>query len=276
MSGNIEVHQSSETPSNTEPPNPDFGEVAIKNVFELWFTPELERRRAAGLIGDNFVLWIAQAIFPEEGENKIRLNEEVRGVMWVKAQRSIEKGEQVLLDDLADIRSFELEDDELNHGHFTVIRRGPENGWMLAFNALAGRAKAGNFVRLASEFFETSIQAKNSARSGPCLDNLFSCCELLAKAELIMQRSQAVKSKKHGAISSAINAQGKLGNVHPVFVDLLNRLSNKRSAARYEGTTNAQDIPSEDEFQVVSAYIDILRKMSSAQSVDPVTPLDLA
>jgi hypothetical protein len=241
----------------------EFGKTVLNNVFELWFTPEIERRRADGLIGEDFVLLMAQAIFPEDAPNEIRLNDEVRGVMLIEAQRPVEKGEQVLLTDLADPRAFELIDEELDCGHFTIIRRGPGNDWMLTFNALAGRAKAANFVRLASDFLKAAVYARDEVLSGPCLDNLFSCCELLAKAELVMHRSHATKSKKHGAISSAINQWGKLGNVHPLFVSLLNSLSNMRSAARYEGTTGAQHLPSDEEMGTVAAYLAYLEERSS-------------
>lgn len=185
--------------------------------------------------------------------------------MQVEAHRAVEKGEQVRFTDLAEATAFELIDEELNCGHFTIVRRGPGNNWMLTFNALAGRAKAANLVRLASEFFVTAVHARENGLSGPSLDNLFSCCELLAKAELIMHRSQATRSKKHGAISSAINQWGKLGNVHPLFVSLLNRLSNVRSAARYEGNTGLDHLPTDEEIGTVEAYLAYLKDRSSSK-----------
>ncbi len=243
----------------------EFGKAVLKNVFEIWLTPEIERRRVAGLIGDDFVLLMAQAIFPEEAPNEIRLNDEVRGIMLVEAQREVEKGERVMLTDLAEAKAFELIDEEMNCGHITIVRRGPGNDWLVTFNALAGRAKAANFVRLASEFFLTAIHAREHGLSGPSLDNLFSCCELLAKAQLVMHRSHATKSKKHGAISSAINQWGKLGNVHPLFVSLLNRLSNIRSAARYEGNTGPEHLPTDEEIATVEAYLAYLKDSSSSK-----------
>ncbi|GGO94888.1 hypothetical protein [Stakelama pacifica] len=245
-----------------------FGQAVLKNVFEIWFTPEIERRRAAGLIGGDFILMLAQAIFPEEGSNEIRLNDEVRGIMTVESQRPIDKGGQVLLSDLGGVQAFELIDEELDCGHFTAIRRGESSNWMLSFNALAGRKKASNLVRLAGEFLVTTKLSMERGHSGPSIDNLFSCCELLAKAELIMHRFDAVRSKRHGAIGSAINQWGKLGNVHPQFVSTMNRMSNLRAAARYEGTTNDAHLPTPNEIEVVEAYLTHLRRRSSAKLDD--------
>lgn len=263
--------------STIVPPDPEeFGQAVIKNVFEIWFTPEIERRKAAGLIGD-FVLMFAQALFPEDGANQIRLNDEVRGTMMVEAQRDATLGEQALMADLECIRSFELIEEEMDCGHFTVVRRGASNRWMISFNALAGRRKAAGLVRLESEFLFTSKAAAAGGHVGPAIDNLFSACELLAKAELIMHRFEAAKSKKHGAIHSAINRWGQLGNVHPQFVRTMNRMGNLRSAARYEGTADVQHLPTAEEVEAVEAYLDHIGQRASASlPTDQASPPDIA
>jgi len=241
----------------------DFALTAIKSVFASYFTPEIERRRASGEIGDNFELIMAQAIFPESGNNRIRLNEEVKGVMLVRAPRPVEPGDPVMLSDLQDFHAFELSDDEVDCGHITVFQRG--TGWMLTFNALAGRKKAANAVRLANEFYDAANFCFQKHTAGPCIDNLFSCCELLAKAELIMHRSEAARGKSHKPVSSAINLWGKLGNVSPDFVKLMNRLSSQRGAARYQGAISPDDMPSQADFDVVSIYMARLCDLSSSK-----------
>lgn len=253
--------------SRTHDPE-QFGRAVMKNVFEIWFTPEIERRKAAGVIAEDFVLMFAQALFPEDSPSQIRLNDEVRGIMMVEPQPEATLGEQALLSDLEGIRSFELIDDELDCGHFTAIRRGATSAWMLSFNALAGRKKAAGWVKLAEEFLDTSKVAAARSHVGPAIDNLFSACELLAKAELVMHRSDAVRSKKHGAIGSAINRWGQLGNVHPLFVRTLNRMSNMRSAARYQGSALPQHMPTSEEFEVVAAYLAHLAGRSAPSKPD--------
>lgn len=254
------------------PSSGDFGNAVFKNLMEIWFQPEIERRFAAGTIGDDFLLMMAQAVFPEEGENEIRLNEQVRGVMLVEAHRDAELGEQALVSDLEGIRAFELADEELNCGHFTIIRRGHTNAWMVSFNALAGRKKASTLGKRAEEFFVSAKSAVERQHSGPAIDNLFSCCELLAKAELIMHRSDAARSKNHKAVGTAINRWRKLGNVHAHFVDTLNRMSNTRDAARYRATTGLADMPTADELAIVETVLTQLHRRSSVKVEDEFGP----
>lgn len=260
------------------PPDPEkFGQAVMKNVFEIWFTPEIERRKAAGLIGGDFVLMFAQALFPEDVPNQIRLNDEVRGIMMVEAQRDATLGEQALMSDLKGIRSFELIEEEMDCGHFTIFRRDASNDWMISFNALAGRRMAAGFIKLASEFLFTSKAAAAGGHVGPAIDNLFSACELLAKAELIMHRFEAAKSKKHGAIHSVINRWGQLGNVHPQSVRTMNRMGNLRSAARYQGTADVQHLPTPEEVEAVEAYLDhIGQRASASPPTNRASPPDVA
>lgn len=239
----------------------DFGSIVFKNVFDLWFAPEIERRRNAGMIDETFQLLLAQAIMPEDRPPTIRLNDEVKGVMLVDVERPVAKGELATFGDLGAVQNFELLDEELDCGHFTIIRR--PSGWLLSFNALRGRKKAANLVRLALEFLTTAKSALELGHAGPCIDNLFSSCELLSKAELIMHQMDAAKSKKHGPVQSAIHAWGNLGNVPAEFVATMKRLANLRSAARYEGTASQDDLPTQLEIETVQSFASHLKRRAS-------------
>jgi hypothetical protein len=240
-----------------------FADTVFRNFMKLYFEPEIEKRRTAGELTSDFVLMMAQVIFPEEGENEVRINDEVRGVIKVECQRAVQEDDQVLWSDLTGVQSFELSDEELDCGHITVIRRGPTNSWMVCFNALAGRNKAASLVKLAGEFLAAVKHSVELGHSGPAVDNLFSCCELLAKAELMMHRAAATKAKRHGAIGSAINQWGRLGNVHPQFVATMNRMASLRSAARYEARSDSQHMPTIDELEAVAAYMNLLDRRSA-------------
>lgn len=239
----------------TEADRKEMGERLLAQAFELWFNPELERRAAAGLLADDFALYAAQVLFPPEGENRIRLNDEMTGVMLVVAQRAVEKGEQVMLSDLAEAKRYELDDADLDCGHLTIIRRG--EGWMIDFNFQSGRAKAADMLRLADQYHSAAIACVQRELEGPAVDNLFSACELAAKAELILHRSSAVKAKTHDPLKSAINAWGKLGNIDPAFVAVFNLLGQQRADARYKGAVAAKGLmPSTDDLDIVKAVIE--------------------
>src|SRR5215475_9103569 len=68
---------------------------------------------------------------------------------------------------------------------------------------------------------------------GPAIDNLFSACELAAKARLITSAAMSSEVRTHGTIHSGINQWGRLGNVDAEFVEMFNKLSRNRGAARY-------------------------------------------
>jgi HEPN domain-containing protein len=155
---------------------------------------------------------------------------------------------------LAHIERFELPDELLDNGHFTIIRAG--EGWHMFFNFLSGRAKANDMLELASEFLATALSSKEKGHSGPAVDNLFSASELISKAELILHRSRAVKSKRHGLIASEINAWARLGNIDAAFVALFNKLSRQRPNARYSDKENRPPTPDQESFDLVQAMID--------------------
>lgn len=224
------------------------------HMWELCFRPEIERRQAAGSLPENFSLYMAQALFPPEGQSRVLLNEEVKGEALARAPRQVEKGEPVLLTDLQYIERFELPDELLDNGHFTIIHVG--EGWRMFFNFLSGRAKAKDMLELAEQFLEAALGSKDKRHAGPAVDNLFSASELISKAELILHRSRAVNSKNHGMVASEINAWARLGNIDAAFVALFNQLSQQRPNARYGNRENRPPIPGQDAFDLIGAMIE--------------------
>lgn len=218
--------------TSTPPEMPPEGWARTFNqMYEGWFLPEIERRAAIGTLPDPFALYAAQALFPPEGSTRILLNDEVRGAGLMRAQRPIAKGEPVLHSDLEGLEAYELPDELLDNGHFTIIRVGER--WGMFFNFLSGRAKARDMLELAAEYLLASEGSAAKGHDGPAVDTLFSAAELVSKAELILLRSPAAKGKTHRTVASGINAWAKLGNIDVAFVALFNRLAHERPSARY-------------------------------------------
>ena len=82
----------SEPPEDPLPVAP-FGDEAVQQVFDLWLTPEVERRRAAGRLPQP--IRKAQIIFEVDGRPVVRFNDEVRVIMTVRTTRAVTKGEVV-------------------------------------------------------------------------------------------------------------------------------------------------------------------------------------
>ena len=227
----------------------------IPHMFQIAFAPEIRRRLATGQLNQNFFLIAAQLIQPEEGKNTVRLNEEVRGMGLVRVNRPVQKGEQLLDSDIRDFVNFDLEEDELDAAHFTLLWSG--EGWFVSFDFRAGRAKSAGLLKAASEFLDVAKFSAAKGHARPSVDNLFSACELVSKAHLILHRHLARRTKSHGAVHSAINDWRRLGNVNEEFVKLFNRMSHARSPARYDASAQVE-LPSQSDFHIVEREIEHL------------------
>ena len=229
----------------------------ILHLFQIAFAPEIKKRLASGQLDDKFTLYAVQWIQPIEGRGMVRLNEEVRAIGLVRATRAIKEGDPVFLSDLQHLQSVDLEEDELDAGHFTLFWNG--KGWVGSFDLRAGRAISARLLGNAVEFLRTAQYARDQGHARACVDNLFSACELASKTRLILHHSPAAKAKKHGPIHSAINKWGHLGNVDEAFLRLFNRLSNSRSAARYDLGVQVE-MPSGSDLQIATREIEQLQE----------------
>ena len=181
----------------------------ILHFFQAAFAPEIRRRISTGQLEEDFDFQGAQLIRPGDGGQIVRLNEEVRGNILIFSRHQIPAGEPIRPSDLADFAGFELEADEIGAGHFTLIPQG--KGWAATYDLRTGREQAVDMLGAACEYLEaaqTSVQ-KEHALVG--VDNLWSACERVAHAQLILCHDRASKAKKHRTVHSAINALGRQG-----------------------------------------------------------------
>ncbi len=245
------------TPEEEIPPSIEGSNRTIINMFQMVFTPEIKRRQRLGVLEPDFFVQSAQLIQPTDGTQIIRFNNEVRGVLRVKIDRPIEKGESLTLGDLENLDTFDVIEEELDCGHYTMFWTG--RSWATVFDFRSGRAKSTEFLGLASQFLMAAKFSTEQGHPGPAIDNLYSACELASKAELILNRDPAASAKTHAPLQSAINAWGKLGNVETNFLTLFNRLSNMRTRARYEAGTELR-LPTLDEISIATKQIEGLQE----------------
>jgi hypothetical protein len=232
-------------------------ERTLRQMFNLFFTPEIERRKAAGLLAEPFSLSKAQVMFLEGRPNEVRLNDEVKISLIVKLPRAVQKGDAIDGAEIEHIEGFELDSADRDAGHFTTVLM--NGNWLLLFAFRRNKGKASILVKRAEEFCATAEHALSQNYFGPYVDNLFSACELLAKARLITAAAESSGIKGHGAIHSGINRWGKLGNVDGKFVATFNKLSNARASARYRGDDMSTAFDAEI-LQIVRNEISDLKK----------------
>lgn len=220
-----------------ESAKPQLDEVAGQNLFEqvlgVWVQPEIERRKAAGVLPANFTLFVIQLLFhPGRDRAETRFNEEVKGEMKLRANRTVEAGQPVYDTDIAEIAGFNLVGGDTNAGHITLLL--VQDNWHISFDFRYNAALVRDTVDAGSEFLVTAREALTNGRMRSVVENLFGATELMSKAYILMLPGDRIlKNHKHGFIAARFNAQARYKHVDAEFPQLLNRLSEIRGAARY-------------------------------------------
>lgn len=231
----------------------EFGSRVLENAFNLWINPELARRRALGELPEHFTLIAAQRIQRPDGTIIVRINDEVRGMASVRLSRSVQKGEAVMLSDLDGLEGFDILEEELDSGHWTVLWSGTR--WFMSFNFLSNRGRCIDLLTKASQFRRTAADATERGHAAVAVDNLFSACELASKALLVASHVVELDAKTHGTVASRINSWRKLGNVEGAFVDLFNRLRELRPLYRYDASQSERMPITDDDLELVAQII---------------------
>jgi hypothetical protein len=175
----------------------EMGEALMRQAFEVWINPEVERRRQKGALSTQIELVAAQIVFHSERPVEIRLNDEVRAKAQVRLNRSVEKGEAVRVEDLADILNVELTGEDVNSAHTTLIRTEPDR-WVVTFNAQYNRQRAKVLASAADQYIQMAELALGNGFYRAFVDNLHSALELAAKAQLILiPNPKMLTSKSH-------------------------------------------------------------------------------
>jgi uncharacterized protein (UPF0332 family) len=229
-------------------------ERTLLQMFKLYVEPEVKRRQFRQPIAQ------AQVLFFEGKSPEVRLNDEVKISLLVRAPRAIERGEAIAFSEIQQhIEAIELEAEDADAGHFTAVT---VNGqWLMTFDFRPNKLSAAKLVNKAEEFCDTAGHALSQQRLGPAIDNLFSAYELAAKARLMTSAMIKSDAKKHGTIHSGINLWGKLGNVDGEFVKVFNKLSKRREDARYTTGKDLSGLVDTDMISKARAEIAQLKTM---------------
>jgi uncharacterized protein (UPF0332 family) len=234
------------------PPEIVGPERTLMQMFRLYVEPEVKRRQFQQAVVK------AQVLFFEDRSPEVRLNDEVKISLMVRAPRALEKGEVISLSEIQQIEASELDIADADAGHFTTVAVGDK--WFMFFDFRRNKLTAAKLVERAEQFCGSSEHALSQQHFGPAIDNLFSACELAAKARLITSAMVKSDAKKHSTIRSGINLWGKLGNVDREFVDMFNKLSRDREAARYTaGEDDLSELIHPDMIAKARAEIDQLK-----------------
>jgi hypothetical protein len=205
----------------------------LLQMFKLFVEPEVKLRVSRGAVSAPYEPQAVQVLFPEGKPPEVRLDKEVNFTVRATEPGKFKDDEPVSLSEIAPyVNASELEVADADAGHFTAVLL--KDGWLMFFDFRRNKLKGSKLVELAEQYCTTADDALRQQYYGPAIDNLFSACELAAKARLITSAGMSSASKSHGKIRSEINLGSKLGNVDREFVDMFNQLARNREAARYE------------------------------------------
>ncbi len=210
--------------------------------MDLFFNPEIERRRQLNMLPENFMLLAAQAIFfPDGRPHIVRLNEEVSAE--VKVKKGIDTSSPNFWAKIDEVEHVSLNDTAfLNCGHSTLILF--KDGYQLTFDFQYNKQLSNEHLEVAREFLEVSKYALEKNLVYAFLDNAFSTIELLAKTNLFLETNKSVLGRtNHGTIKSEYNRRFKnsQNDFETERREAFNKLSGIRAKARYlEGQVNIE------------------------------------
>jgi uncharacterized protein (UPF0332 family) len=209
----------------------ELPDIFVQQFLDWWINPEIKRRYETAHISDNFILYAAQVIMNLNAPTEVRLNEEVKATVTGNLPKKSQKGEQIFINELDTIEQIELTNKDPNAGHLTMLNH--RGSWLVRFDFRYNAARCLNHLEAAREFLNSAALAVERTQLRVVIDNLFSACELMAKALLLMHDKRLMTSKNHRAVRNRYNQWGNLGNTDARYTKLLNELFSLRDSARY-------------------------------------------
>jgi hypothetical protein len=203
-------------------------------VRTLYVDPEIQSRQERGLWPEGTGLYRFQVQFPEAESPKVRLNDEVKGILEVKAAGPVEEGQLVTEDDFSEITDYKPLDEDAGIPHVTGFAH--RDSWFLGYQLAHRHPARHEHLAAGREFLAAAHTALAEGHPRVVLDAANSAAELFVKAELLSCGpviEMAEKARSHDGLSMVYNLWGRLGNTDARFVDALNRLRRFRSDARY-------------------------------------------
>lgn len=240
--------------------NQEFADNVFKNFNDLFFNPEIERRRQLNLIQEPFYLIAGQVVFFCDGKQPIiRLNEEVKAT--VKIKKNVDITNENFWASRNEVKKVLFSDPEnLDCGHATMIHF--KDGYKLTFDFIYNKHTCNKYLSTAEEFLKSAQFALENNFISAFIDNSFSSMELLAKSKLLLETNKNINGKtNHKAIKAEFNKRYKndLNNIEINYKVVLNKLSLLRNDARY--LEKPFTISEEDKKLIIDSMLDLHKKI---------------
>lgn len=241
--------------------NHEMAEAVRQQAFDLWINPEIEHRKQAGKLPDNFSVSMAQILFSVGAPPVVRLNEEVKTIGRLKLSRSVKKGDLIRYKDVKEIHGFELIPEERDFGHITLVRF-PDQ-WIVFFSFIYDTSKSKQFLEIATRFMKSAHSALEQDNYRPMINDLAVAAENCAKARLILLPNEKIrKARTHKTIKNEVNIFASKSDVIPQgFKTAFNRIIELRDDARYRTDFDLEESEAKKLYGDVLSLVKEVRRM---------------
>jgi HEPN domain len=202
----------------------EFTRTLVDHVFELWVSPEVQRRGLTLHRAD--IRQVLVELEPGKAP-RIFLNEEVQLTGNSIAKRDITEGEELTVEDIEQVTELRPLSVGPNSGWLVFMRLGFRE--LISFDFRYNKAKVSITLNRAREFL-MAAKAESSRSAAVAIDLAFSAAELAVQSQMMSLQSDI---GNHKGRREWLAGWTRNDNAPRKYADLLYNLADLRSSARY-------------------------------------------
>jgi hypothetical protein len=211
---------------DVETPDPKISNTLYDQMWELWVGPAVEEH-GSDLTPDTLRKVVVE--LPPGGPVSVRLNDEAAIEASFTSTRPIEAGEDVYLEDIAELHGVKPIGLGENSGWICFFRM-PDGRTSIAFDFTYNRARARMLLDRSAEFLVTAQEKAETSSLAVCLDSAFSAAELAVQVEMLVMQQETDNHKVRGKWLAGWSENGNSPKEH---ANTLWQLADLRKRARY-------------------------------------------
>lgn len=211
---------------DAETPDPKSWDTLYEHMWELWIGPAVEER-GSDLTPETLRKVVVE--LPPGGPVDVRLDDEADLEARFTSTRPIVAGEEVYLEDVAELHGVKPMGLGENSGWICFFRL-PDGRTSIAFDFTYNRARARMLVDRSAEFLATAREKAATSSLAVCLDSAFSAAELAVQAEMLVTQQETDNHRVRGKWLASWSENGNSPKEHATT---LWRLADLRKKARY-------------------------------------------
>lgn len=212
----------------------EFAQNLFANFSNMFISPEVERRKALGVLPDSFRIEKALVLISLDKATVVQINDEVEVKALARVKSGIEKerGSPIFIEEIESIESIVLPDQYKNSAYIFVLAL--SDGYNVLFDFLYNKSIRKEYLKRACDFLDAAEDSLAKSRSSVFIDTMYSATELAARMYLLQLPDRDFTQKStHKSIQIRLNAHSRSNPELARIKDLLNKLTVLRHSARY-------------------------------------------